>query len=68
MPSLVLQQPRWLTVKQVARVLDLHEVTVRRKIAAGEIHALQLGGPGTAVRVLENELQRFIHNPRRTHA
>ena len=38
----IVEKPSWLTVKETA----LHEITVRRKIKAGEIPALQLGGQG----------------------
>ena len=57
----LLEEPRWLTVKQAARRLGLHEITVRRKIHRGELPALQLGGRGTALRILEDELHRFIY-------
>jgi excisionase family DNA binding protein len=56
--------PRWLTVKEVARVLDLHEITVRRKVAAGVIQALQLGGRGCALRVMEDELSSWLEEHR----
>jgi excisionase family DNA binding protein len=55
------QKPRWLTVKEVAHLLDLSEVSVRRKIRAGQIPGVfQLGGPGNAIRVLEDELERWL--------
>jgi hypothetical protein len=31
----IVEKPAWLTVKETARRLDLHEITVRRKIRAG---------------------------------
>jgi hypothetical protein len=41
--------------------LDLSEVSVRRKIRAGQIPGVfQLGGPGNAIRVLEDELERWL--------
>jgi excisionase family DNA binding protein len=60
----IVEKPAWLTVKETARRLDLHEITVRRKIRAGEIPALQLGGPGCAVRVLEDELSSWLEEHR----
>jgi excisionase family DNA binding protein len=60
----IVEKPAWLTVKETARRLDLHEITVRRKIARGEIPALQLGGPGCAVRVLEDELASWLQEHR----
>jgi excisionase family DNA binding protein len=56
--------PKWLTVKETARVLGLHEITVRRKVAAGVIPALQLGGRGCAVRVMEDELSSWLEGHR----
>ncbi len=53
--------PRWLTVKETASRLGLHEITVRRKIAQGDLPALQLGGPGTAIRVPEDELEQWLY-------
>jgi excisionase family DNA binding protein len=59
-----LEKPRWLTVKEAAHLLDLHEVSLRRKIARGEIPGvLQLGGPGCALRILEDELARWLQVP-----
>jgi excisionase family DNA binding protein len=56
----VLERPRWVTVKEASKRLGLTELTVRRKIQRGELRALQLGGPGCAVRILEDDLHRFI--------
>jgi excisionase family DNA binding protein len=57
----VSEKPRWLTVKEVAYLLDLSEVSVRRKIRAGQIPGVfQLGGPGNAIRILEDELERWL--------
>jgi excisionase family DNA binding protein len=64
MTSAMLQRPRWLSVKEVALRLDLHEQSVRRKIAAGEIPTLQLGGRGCALRILEDELERWLEEHR----
>jgi excisionase family DNA binding protein len=60
----IVEKPAWLTVKETARRLDLHEITVRRKIRAGEIPALQLGGPGCAVRIFEDELASWLEEHR----
>jgi excisionase family DNA binding protein len=64
MSSATLQRPKWLSVKEVAFRLGIHEQSVRRKIAAGEIPALQLGGPGCALRILEDELERWLYRDR----
>lgn len=55
---------RFLQVKEVAALLDLHPVTVRRKILRGEIPAYRLGPKGAAVRVDRRELDEWLHaNP-----
>jgi excisionase family DNA binding protein len=51
---------RWLQVKEVARMLDLHPVTVRRKIRRGELPAYRLGPKGAAVRVDRTELEQWL--------
>jgi excisionase family DNA binding protein len=62
--TMIVEKPAWLTVKETARRLGLHPITVRRKIAAGELPALQLGGPGCALRVLEDELSSWLEGHR----
>jgi excisionase family DNA binding protein len=52
---------RWLQVKDVARMLDLHPVTVRRKILRGDLPAYRLGPKGAAVRVDRDELDQWLH-------
>jgi excisionase family DNA binding protein len=64
MSSAILQRPKWLSVKEVAFRLGIHEQSVRRTITAGEIPALQLGGPGCALRVREDELDRWLYRDR----
>ena len=49
----------FLTVDEVAQLLNVHPDTVRRWIRAGEINALSLGGPA-GYRILQSELDRFI--------
>jgi len=46
-----------LTVAQVARRLQLHEITVRRYIRAGTLKAVRVG---RNVRVREDDLERFL--------
>jgi excisionase family DNA binding protein len=50
-----------LTVKETASRLGYHPRTVRRKIERGEIPAVQLGGKGSAVRVDERDLDRWLY-------
>jgi excisionase family DNA binding protein len=60
--------PKLLTVAQVARRLNVSEITVRRRIRAGELPAVQLGGPKTAIRVAENELAAWLFAEQRDAA
>ena len=50
-----------LTVREVMARLDQSEAAVRRHLRAGRLPAVQLGGPGSAIRVPEDELERFIY-------
>lgn len=45
--------PATLTVKQVARVLDVSEQTVRRAVERGEIEAVRMGAK---IQILRKEL------------
>lgn len=49
-----------LTVRETAERLRVSEKSVRRRIAAGVIPAVSLGGPGSAVRVPADELERWL--------
>lgn len=53
-------QREWLTVAEVAAELACSEPTVRRRIRAGELPAVQLGGPGSAVRIPRAELDAWL--------
>ena len=59
--SLIHVQRRLLTVDQVAERLGVTRRTVERKIAAGVIPALQLGGRRSAIRVDERELEQWLY-------
>jgi excisionase family DNA binding protein len=63
MPTLA-ERNRLLTVKEVAVRLALHPETVYRKIEAGAILAVRLGGPGSAIRIDEAELDKWLHEGR----
>ncbi len=56
-----MDEQRLLSVRQVAEALGVSEVTVRRRIDAGELGAVQLGGKGTALRVPASELEEFVY-------
>ena len=50
-----------LTVNETAALFGQHPRTIRRKLAAGEIPGVQLGGPKTAIRIPRAELERWLH-------
>jgi excisionase family DNA binding protein len=54
-----------LTVPEAAERLRLHPQTVWRMIYEGRLPALQLGGPGTSVRIDAGELDHWLFNERR---
>ena len=49
--------PELLSVKEVARLLRLHELTVRRHIRSGRLRAVKVGG---RYRVEQEDLDSFI--------
>ena len=55
-----LQPDEWMTVREVADFLKVHEEIVRRWIRDGELAVLDLGGQKTGYRVLRGELDAFI--------
>jgi excisionase family DNA binding protein len=57
--------PELLSVRDVAERLGVTTKTVRRKIARGQIPAVQLGGPGSELRVDERELNEWLYGFRR---
>lgn len=52
-----------LTVREVAERLDVSEKQVYRLIRRGELPAVQLGGPGTAIRIDPDELRAWLFGP-----
>ena len=53
-------QREYMTVAEVAAELVGSEPTVRRRIRAGEIPALRLGGPGSGVRIPRAGLEAWL--------
>lgn len=49
-----------LTVREVAAELRVSEDTIRRRIDAGELPAVQLGGRGKSIRIPARELQEWL--------
>ena len=60
--SVIDVQRRLLSVTEVAERLGVSRRTVPRKIATGEIPALQLGGKHSPIRVDERELERWLYS------
>jgi excisionase family DNA binding protein len=56
-------QRRLLTIREVMARLDQSEAAVRRHIRAGRLPGVQLGGPGSAIRVDERDLDEFVYGP-----
>ena len=52
--------PGSLTVAEAARAANVSKSTIRREIAAGELHPVRIGG--RVVRVLDEELARWIRS------
>jgi excisionase family DNA binding protein len=50
----------FLTVAETADLLGVHQNTVRRKIAVGELPAVQLGGPGSHIRIPREAFQAWL--------
>ena len=56
---------QYMTVAQVADRLQLSEVSIRRKIASGEIPSVKLASAGRgAVRIPEDGLETWLHSVR----
>jgi excisionase family DNA binding protein len=50
-----------LTVKEAAALLGLHPMTVRKMIRQQRLPAVQIGGPGTSVRIPADELEQWLY-------
>ena len=58
----------WLTVREVATELQVHEETVRRWIRSGELPAIEIGGPRTIYRIRPAALGAFMRQRTHGHA
>ncbi len=54
----------YLTIPEAALELAISAPTVRRKISAGELPAIQLGGPRSAIRIRRDELEAWTRGHR----
>jgi excisionase family DNA binding protein len=50
----------FLTVAEAADLLGVNHQTVRRKIAQGELPAVQLGGPGSHIRIPRDSFDTWL--------
>jgi excisionase family DNA binding protein len=55
-----MDEVRLLTVKEAAHKLRVSPLTIRRRISAGELEALQLGGPGKPIRIPPQALAALL--------
>lgn len=53
------QQPTMYTVEQAARLLQMHPVTVRRKIREGRILAFMTNGDSGEYRIKQSDLDAY---------
>jgi excisionase family DNA binding protein len=58
----------YLSVEHAARLLDVAPVTIRRKISAGQLPAVQLGGPGSSIRIPRRALDLWLWSEGETRA
>jgi excisionase family DNA binding protein len=49
-----------LTIREASALLKQSERSVRRKVRSGEIPAIRLGGPGSSLRIPEDELEAWL--------
>jgi excisionase family DNA binding protein len=56
----------YLSVAEVAMKLGVSAVTIRRKIASGELPATQLGEPPASVRISRRDRDRWLEAHRST--
>ena len=59
MTTAVTAERRWLTVDEVAALLAVSKLTVYRRIWAGDLPAIKLGGVGL-LRIASDDLDDFL--------
>ena len=52
--------PEFLTAKEAADVCRCSVPTIRRRIAEGQLPAVQLGGRGAGVRIRRDDLENWL--------
>jgi excisionase family DNA binding protein len=53
-------QGDYLSIADAARMLDVAPITIRRRIESGELPAVRLGRPGSAVRIPRAGLEAWL--------
>ena len=61
MNALTTADHEFLTVAEVARLLQCSEPTVRRRIREGQLPAVQLGGQRSPLRIARGELDAWLY-------
>jgi excisionase family DNA binding protein len=59
--STAVYESDYLSVREAAGMLNVSRITVRRKIAAGELLAVQLGGRGSSIRIPRDALNEWLY-------
>jgi excisionase family DNA binding protein len=54
--------PSYMTVDEIARELRVSPLTIRRRIAEGQLPAVQSGGPGSSLRVPRAGLEAWLYS------
>jgi excisionase family DNA binding protein len=58
--STAVYESDYLSIREAASMLGVAPITIRRKIETGELLAVQLGGPGCALRIERRALERWL--------
>ena len=58
--GIYLNEPALYTPQEVAKILQLHIMTVEQKLKKGEIKSVQLGGVNGVYRIPKSELKKFL--------
>jgi excisionase family DNA binding protein len=60
----IMQEREYLSISEAALKLGVSAPTIRRKIATGELPAVQLGGPGSSIRIPTAALEAWLFRER----
>jgi excisionase family DNA binding protein len=51
----------YLSIREAAEMLKVSPITIRRRIEAGELSAVQLGGRGSSIRIPRAALEAWLN-------